>query len=126
VVSKYGLPARSAAFVVDISTLPQGEILYGITLGTMPVAVQDVALVVDASVPSSDVEAALRAGAGSLLESLELFDRYDQIGQGKVSLAFTLTFRAPDRTLTTAEVSEMRQAAVQAAYSKTGAVIRSA
>jgi phenylalanyl-tRNA synthetase beta chain len=126
VVSKYGLPARSAAFVVDISALPQGEILYGITLGTMPVAVQDVALVVDASVPSSDVEAALRAGAGSLLESLELFDRYDQIGQGKVSLAFTLTFRAPDRTLTTAEVSEMRQAAVQAAYSKTGAVIRSA
>ena len=61
-----------------------------------------------------------------LLESIALFDRYDKIGDGKISLAFTLTFRAPDRTLTGAEVSEMREAAVVAAEKATGAVLRTA
>jgi phenylalanyl-tRNA synthetase beta chain len=45
---------------------------------------------------------------------------------GKISLAFTLTFRAEDRTLTGAEVSEMRSAAVAAAQKATGAIIRTA
>jgi phenylalanyl-tRNA synthetase beta chain len=92
----------------------------------MPAAVQDVALVVDSGVSAQDVEAALRAGAGDLLESISLFDRYDKIGDGKISLAFTLTFRAEDRTLTGAEVSEMRSAAVASAQKATGAIIRTA
>jgi phenylalanyl-tRNA synthetase beta chain len=92
----------------------------------MPAAVQDVALIVDQSVAALDVEKALRSGAGELLESIALFDRYDKIGDGKVSLAFTLTFRAPDRTLTGAEVSAMREAAVLAAEKATGAVLRTA
>jgi phenylalanyl-tRNA synthetase beta chain len=126
VVSTSGLPARSTAFVINISALPASHIIRGMKLGTMPVAVQDIALVVDASIPAADVEDALRLGAGELLESIELFDRYDQIAVGKISLAFTLTFRAPDRTLTTVEVSQMREAAAQSAYAKTGAVVRSA
>jgi len=72
------------------------------------------------------VEVALRAGAGDLLESISLFDRYDKVGDGKISLAFTLTFRAEDRTLTGAEVSEMRSAAVASAQKATGAIIRTA
>ena len=126
VVSAYGLPARSCAFVVNLSVLPESEIVRGSLLGTMPVAVQDIALIVDVSVPAAEVQAALREGAGELLESIELFDRYDQIGAGKVSLAFTLTFRAPDRTLTTSEVSQMRESAAQSAFRRTGAVVRSA
>ena len=49
----------------------------------------------------ADVESALRAGAGDLLESLRLFDVYrgPQVGEGRASLAYTLRFRAPDRTL---------------------------
>jgi phenylalanyl-tRNA synthetase beta chain len=92
----------------------------------MPAAVQDVALIVNQSVTALDVEQALRSGAGDLLESIALFDRYDKIGDGKISLAFTLTFRAPDRTLTGAEVSAMREAAVVAAEKATGAVLRTA
>lgn len=126
VVAEYGLPPRSCAFVVNLSALPAREIVRAAVLGTMPVAVQDIALIVDASVLAADVAAALRSGAGELLESLELFDRYDQIGEGKVSLAFTLTFRAPDRTLTGAEVSVMRETAVEAARLAVGAVLRSA
>jgi phenylalanyl-tRNA synthetase beta chain len=92
----------------------------------MPAAVQDVALIVDQSVTAQEVEAALRSGAGDLLESIKLFDRYDKLGDGKISLAFTLTFRAADRTLTGAEVSAMRESAVSAAEKATGAVLRTA
>lgn len=126
VVSEYGLPARSCAFVVNLSAVPFAPIVKAQTLGTLPVAVQDIALIVDANIQAKDVEQALIEGAGPLLESIELFDRYDQIGEGKISLAFTLTFRAPDRTLTAAEVSQAREAAALVAHSKTGAIVRSA
>ena len=92
----------------------------------MPAALQDVALIVDESIPAAEVETALRRGAGPLLESITLFDRYDKIGDGKVSLAFTLVFRASDRTLTGAEVSGAREAAVTSAEKATGAVLRTA
>ena len=124
IIAKYGLPERSVAFAVGLSALPESEIVRPTRVGTMPAAVQDVALIVDQSVTALDVEKALRSGAGDLLESIALFDRYDKIGDGKISLAFTLTFRAPDRTLTGAEVSEMREAAVVAAEKATGAVLR--
>ncbi|CAB4839427.1 unannotated protein [freshwater metagenome] len=126
VVALYGLPARACALVVNLSSLPEREIVRAGFIATMPVAVQDIALIVDASVPASSVERALTEGAGPLLESIQLFDRYDQMGEGKVSLAFTLTFRAPDRTLTGAEVSAMREAAGLRASQATGAVVRSA
>ena len=50
------------------------------TVGTMPAALQDVALIIDAKVTAAEVESALRAGAGELLESITLFDRYDKLG----------------------------------------------
>jgi phenylalanyl-tRNA synthetase beta chain len=92
----------------------------------MPAAVQDVALIVDANVSAADIVSALREGAGDLLESITLFDRYDKIGDGKISLAFTLVFRASDRTLTGEEVSAMREAATAVATTKFGAVVRTA
>ena len=124
IIAKYGLPERSVAFAVGLSALPDSQIVRPSRVGTMPAAVQDVALVVDAKVSAQEVEQALRKGAGDLLESITLFDRYDKIGDGKISLAFTLTFRASDRTLTGAEVSAMREAAVASAQKATGAVLR--
>jgi phenylalanyl-tRNA synthetase beta chain len=126
VIAKYGLPERSAAFVVSISALPESPRVRPTGVGIMPAALQDVALIVDQSVPAADVEAALRKGAGPLLESISLFDRYDKIGDGKISLAFTLVFRAADRTLTGAEVTEARESAVVSAEKATGAVLRTA
>ena len=81
-----------------------------------PVAWSDVALTVDEAVTAGAVEAALRSGAGPLLEAVVLFDVYrgEQVGAAKKSLAFRLAFRAPDRTLTTDEVSRFRDAAVSA------------
>jgi phenylalanyl-tRNA synthetase beta chain len=124
IIAKYGLPERSVAFAVGLSALPDSQIVRPSSVGTMPAAVQDVALIVDAKISAQEVEQALRKGAGDLLESIKLFDRYDKIGDGKISLAFTLTFRASDRTLTGAEVSAMREAAVSMAEKTTGAVLR--
>jgi phenylalanyl-tRNA synthetase beta chain len=126
IISKYGLPERSVAFAVGLSALPESDLVRPTTVGTMPAALQDVALIVDAKVSAAEVESALRTGAGELLESITLFDRYDKLGDGKISLAFSLVFRAPDRTLTGAEVSEMRESAVAAAVKATGAILRTA
>jgi phenylalanyl-tRNA synthetase beta chain len=68
----------------------------------------------------------LQAIGGDLLESIRLFDvfRSDTLGAGKVSLAFALKFRAPDRTLTDAEVGELRQRCIDAVVSAFGAELR--
>ncbi len=126
IIAAYGLPERSVAFAVALNALPSSHLVRPLRVGTMPAALQDVALIVDADISAQSVEAALREGAGELLESLVLFDRYDKIGEGKISLAFTLTFRAADRTLTSDEVSAMREAATAVASAKCGAVVRTA
>ena len=126
IIAAYGLPERSVAFAVALSALPDSQLVRPTTVGTMPAAVQDVALIVDSTVNAADVEVALRTGAGDLLESISLFDRYDKIGDGKVSLAFSMVFRAQDRTLTGEEVSAMREAATAVAATKFGAVVRTA
>ena len=81
-------------------------------------------MVVDANVSAAAVESALIAGAGDLLESISLFDKYDKLGDGKISLAYTLVFRAADRTLTADEVSKFREAAAASALKACGATIR--
>jgi phenylalanyl-tRNA synthetase beta chain len=125
VCAAYGLPARTAAAELDLDVLLHHavDIAPAPVFSTYPVAKEDVALVVAADVSAADVEAALRVGAGPLLESVRLFDVYagEQIGAGKKSLAYALRFRAPDRTLTEAEVREAVDAAVSRAASDTGA-----
>jgi phenylalanyl-tRNA synthetase beta chain len=77
-------------------------------------------------VAAADVLDALREGAGDLLESARLFDVYagEQIGAGKKSVAYSLRFRAPDRTLTEKEVRVAVEAAVASAARRVGAVQR--
>jgi phenylalanyl-tRNA synthetase beta chain len=128
VCATYGLPRGTAALEVDLDLLmtraldarPAPE------FSLQPLAKEDVALVVDESVPAADVEAALRAGAGDLLESIRLFDVYTgpQVGEDKKSLAYALRFRASDRTLTEAETAAASAAAVASAAGSVGAVQR--
>ena len=136
VVAAFGLPARTSAMELDMSVIEAAADTFGPVqapmLSVYPLAVQDVALVVPKSVPAIDVERALVAGAAGAgevaLESLTLFDVYtgDQAGEGRKSLAYTLRFRAPDRTLTADEASAVRDAAVAEAGRQTGAVLRGA
>ena len=127
VLEELNLPPRTVAFAVILSELPIATATSALPILTMPAAIQDISLFVDREMPSSKVEAALREGAGELLESITLFDRYEQAGgenPGRVSLAFTLTFRASDRTLTADEVSGFRAEAAALAVSRCGAIIR--
>ena len=91
-----------------------------------PVAKEDVALIVAADVPAAEVEAALREGAGALLESIHLFVVYtgEQAGEGRKSLAYALRFRAPDRTLKDTDAASARDAAIAVAVTRFGAVPR--
>ncbi|GAA3862448.1 phenylalanine--tRNA ligase subunit beta [Streptomyces sedi] len=130
VVKALGLPERSCAMELDLDVLAEaaGGPVAGPDISTFPVATQDVALVVDNAVPAAEVEGALRAGAGELLESVRLFDVFtgEQLGAGRKSLAYALRFRAPDRTLTAEEATAAREAAVATAVSRTGATLRGA
>ena len=126
ILAQYNLPARSSAFAINLGALPASGLVRPNRVGVMPAAVQDVALIVESTVPALEVQQALKDGAGDLLESISLFDRYDKVGDGKVSLAFTLTFRAEDRTLTGDEVSAMREAATNLAAKRCGATVRTA
>jgi phenylalanyl-tRNA synthetase beta chain len=124
VCAALNLPERTCVFAVILSELPFVKHNHQSKIWNFPAVVQDVALVVDEKITAAAVEKALIEGAGDLLESVELFDRYDQIGGGKISLAFTLTFRSSDQTLTANEVAKHRDAAIAEASKKCGAQLR--
>lgn len=122
------MPARSVALEINADALFEAaaDVIVARHISTFPVATQDVALVVPQDVPANDVLAALREGAGELLEDVALFDVYAGKGieDGKKSLAFGLRFRANDRTLTADEASAAREGAVAVAAERFGAVQR--
>jgi len=131
VVAALGLPDRTCVAEANLDTLVAAAAALGARpaplVSHFPPAGVDVALVVDTAVPAADVEAALREGAGPLLEGVRLFDVYTgpQVGAGRRSLAFALRLRAPDRTLTDVEVLGARDAAVAEAGRRVGAELRS-
>jgi phenylalanyl-tRNA synthetase beta chain len=128
VIGAYGLPSRTCAFELSFAVLAAAAAAApgasGPMLSAYPLATQDVALVVGTTVPAAAVEAALIAGAGDLLEDVRLFDVYTGLSEGVKSLAYTLRFRAPDRTLTAGETTAARDAAVAEAARRVGAVQR--
>jgi phenylalanyl-tRNA synthetase beta chain len=135
VVGAFRLPPRTCAIELDLSAIERAAAglapIEAPVISTYPVATQDVALVVAQDVPAADVKSALAAGAAAggaddLLEDVRLFDVYsgEQVGPGRKSLAYTLRFRAPDRTLTDEEVAVARDAAIASAARLTGAVLR--
>ncbi|SNY56326.1 phenylalanine--tRNA ligase subunit beta [Paractinoplanes atraurantiacus] len=128
VVSALELPKRTSVMELDLDAVPAAPVTQAKKISSFPPALIDVALVVDAGTPAAAVSSVLEQGAGELLESVALFDLYesDQLGEGKKSLAYKLTFRAPDRTLTSEETLAARDAAVAAAASRFGATLRGA
>lgn len=93
----------------------------------MPTLNEDLAVVVDEATPSDAVEATIRRAGGALLIDVVLFDVYrgPQIGEGKKSLAYSLTFQAPDRTLTGDEAARQRERIIRTLGDAFGAQIRS-
>jgi phenylalanyl-tRNA synthetase beta chain len=79
-------------------------------IAEFPPVLQDIAVVIAKDTPFADVDAAVVAAGGELLRSTRLIDSFEgeQIGADRVSLTLTLEFRAADRTLTDAEVNDVR------------------
>ncbi|MFY1683842.1 phenylalanine--tRNA ligase subunit beta [Micromonospora sp. WMMD730] len=128
VLAALELPRRTSAMELDLDALPVAPVVSAPTVSGFPPALIDVALVLDDTVPAADVRAALVEGAGELLEHARLFDVYasESLGAGRRSLAYKLTFRAPDRTLTVEEAVAARDAAVAVAAQRFGATLRGA
>ena len=126
VVERSGLPKGTCAVELNLDAIPITEVMPAPAVSPFPAVFQDVALIVDEDVAAQSVVDAVRDGAGALLEDVRLFDVYTgpQIGEGRKSLALALRFRAADRTLTEDEASAARDAAVQTAADRVGAVQR--
>jgi len=120
------LPPRTSVMELDLDALPPAPVPAGPPISGFPPVLIDIALLVADEIPAAEVEASLREGAGELLEAVRLFDVYTgpPVREGSRSLAFALTLRAPDRTLTSDEATAVRDAAVAAAARRTGAELR--
>ncbi|WP_422746549.1 phenylalanine--tRNA ligase subunit beta [Mycobacterium sp. WMMD1722] len=126
VIERSGLPKGTCAVEIDLDAVPLTERLPAPRVSPFPAVFQDVSLIVADEVAAQRVVDAVRAGAGELLEDVRLFDVYTgpQVGEGRKSLTLALRFRAADRTLTEDEASAARDAAVQSAADRVGAVQR--
>jgi phenylalanyl-tRNA synthetase beta chain len=91
-----------------------------------PTVMEDLAAIVKDDVPAESVRAAIAESGGELLRGVSLFDVYrgEQIGSGRKSLAYRLTYQADDRTLTDAEVARLRAGIVRRLQETLGAVLR--
>jgi phenylalanyl-tRNA synthetase beta chain len=118
----------AVAFELDLAPLlaaaTVGEERYE-DVTTFPAVYQDLAVVLPAETPATEVRAAVMAGGGELLRAAEVFDLFEgeQLGEGRKSLALNLEFRADDRTLTDEEVAERRDA-IKAKLGEIGGSLR--
>ncbi len=92
-----------------------------------PPVLEDLALTVDEVVTAGQVEALIRQTGGKNLVDIRLFDifRSPLIGAGKKSLAYSLTYQSPDRTLTDQEVAQIRGRIIKRLEQELGAKLRS-
>lgn len=107
--------AANASFDKTFKALPK-----------FPASQRDIAMLVSDNVIVKDIEDIIKAKGGKLLENVQLFDVYKgkQIADGFKSVAYNITFRAPDRTLTDDEVNAPMSKIISELESKLGAQLR--
>jgi phenylalanyl-tRNA synthetase beta chain len=128
VVRAYGLAGRVGWIALDLVPLfaqPRRS-RRAQPISRYPAGDFDLAFLVDESVAAATVEDTLRRSGGELLEEVTLLDAYrsERLGPDRRNLAYRLRLRAPDRTLTEAELAEARQAAIDAVLAAHGAELR--
>jgi phenylalanyl-tRNA synthetase beta chain len=91
-----------------------------------PGVTRDLAVVVDEDVPAIAVEQIIARASQPVVEEVKLFDLYrgDQIPEGKKSLAYSIRYRASDRTLTDEEVNQHQEAIIKALKEEVKATLR--
>ena len=93
---------------------------------TFPAVRQDLAFVVDEDVPAADLVDASREAVGPELREMRVFDVYrgPQVGEGRKSIAFSVEFQSPERTLSDEDAAVLRQRIVDALRERFGAELR--
>jgi phenylalanyl-tRNA synthetase beta chain len=130
VAKAYDLPEDQPVLVAEIDLNPLTgamDSLYEVAaFSTFPAVYEDIAVVVPESTPAAEVEAVIRLAGGYLLQDATLFDVYrgEQIVAGSKSLAYALTFQAPDKTLRDKDVSGVRTQIIRALAEKLKASVR--
>ncbi|MBR6748408.1 MAG: phenylalanine--tRNA ligase subunit beta [Clostridia bacterium] len=127
VAAEFDMPTDAYIAMLDEAVLMESAtdlVLYQ-PLPRFPASTRDLAIVCDEATPAAALEDCIRAGAGELLEAVKLFDIYrgEQVPAGKKSVAYKLTLRNPERTLTDAD-SEGAVSAIIAGLEKIGASLR--
>ena len=124
----YDIPARAYAAVVNLPVFfalsqPMATVK---SITRFPAVTRDIALVMEESQQVGPLMNALKQGCGAMLEDIRMFDvfRGVQIGAGNKSVAFSLTFRAEDHTLTEEEITRLNNKALKIAREQFGAVLR--
>ncbi len=128
VAARYGLSGEVLTAELQFEKLfaaIETEKLYH-PLPKFPASTRDIAVLVDDSVPAAAMQAAIEQAAGAILENVKLFDVYKGKGipEGKKSVAYSLSMRAADRTLTDEECDKAMKNALAALESSFGAVLR--
>jgi phenylalanyl-tRNA synthetase beta chain len=122
------LEGEWSAFELDLEELfadvPE-RILYRDVI-TFPAVKEDLAFAVAEEVRAGDLVAAAREAAGPELREMRVFDVYhgDQVGAGKKSIAFSVTFQSAERTLSDEDAAVLRTRIVDALRERFGAELR--
>ena len=128
-VDAFEADAPVVAFELDVDALVKASrpARDYVDVPTFPAVSMDVAFVVDEAVTCEKIMQCMTSAGGKLLEDARLFDVYrdeERVGAGKKSMAFALTYRAPDRTLTSEEVDKAHERLVKKVAGATGAEVR--
>ncbi len=128
VAESFEISGRVYVAEIDITALKNCAVAIPAVkpLPKFPAVSRDIALVMDESVPAGTVMMAIEKAAGRLCENVKLFDVYrgERLGENKKSLAFSISFRSPDHTLTEAEITGAMDKILKSAEKTCGAVIR--
>ena len=128
VLKNYSVGAKAYIAVLDIRELNEmsnNNIQYK-ALPKFPAVTRDMALIANDAVTVGEIEKIIKKCSGKILEDVKLFDVYkgEQIEKGKKSLAFSVIYRADDRTLTDDEISAVFDKTIKQIAEKTGAQLR--
>lgn len=128
VIENYELPERVYIGVIEAEHLIENAIMHSkyVPLPKFPPVERDIALIVKDDVSVKSIEDVIRNESGSLLEDMELFDIYKgkQVPDGCKSVAYSITFRAGDRTLTDEEVNSVMGRIIETLHDELGAILR--
>jgi phenylalanyl-tRNA synthetase beta chain len=126
---RFGLTGRVAVAEVEVEALMRlARSMSDVEdMPRFPPVRRDLAFIVDASIPAGRVRSALEDAAGEILGSVLLFDVFEEppLPEGTKSLAYSVDFRAPDRTLTDEEADGAVEAIVERLSREVGARLRS-